>query len=82
MRAVWTCHSFKDNFGTKHLFDNYFKESCIYSPDKQISIKYFINVALLERYHQSSQALLVATGINGLNGSLLPQGDHRYIWKT
>ena len=47
MIIVWTCHTFEDNFGMKHTFEKYLKESCRYGSDKQLSIKHFPNVAFV-----------------------------------
>ena len=52
MSVVCTCHNFKDNFRTKHIFENYLKESCELSSDEQVSIKYFLNIAFVREILQ------------------------------
>ena len=45
--VVWNCHTFGNNFGLKHLFANYLKESCRSRINKQLSIKYFPAIAFV-----------------------------------
>ena len=64
--VVWTCHTFENNFGTNPKFPNYFKESCRYSSNEQLSFRYFVNIALVrERYYQNSPAVLTASFCTG-----------------
>ena len=43
--VIWTCHIFENNFGTKHKFTKYLKESCRQHFDEHFSFKYFRNIA-------------------------------------
>ena len=45
--VVWTCHTFEDNFVQNEAFANYLKESCRWSSDEQLSLKYFLNIAFV-----------------------------------
>ena len=47
MSVVWTCHTFENNFGMKHEFTNYLKESCRWSSEEQFFFKYFQNIAFV-----------------------------------
>ena len=42
--VVWTCHTFKNNFGMEHEFAKYSEESCIKSSEEQFSFKYLRNI--------------------------------------
>ena len=46
MSVIWTCHIFEYNFGMKHEFTNYLKESCRWTSDEQFSFKYFLNITI------------------------------------
>ena len=65
-RIVWTCVTFKDNFGMKHIFENYLKESWRLSSDEQFPIKYILNIAFIKEIPlKKSPAVLAATDMNG-----------------
>ena len=45
--VIWTCHTFKNNFGIKHKLAKYLKESCRQSSDEQFSLKYFLYIVFV-----------------------------------
>ena len=45
--VVWTCQTFENNFGMKHKFAKYFKESCRQNSDELFLFKYFLNIAFV-----------------------------------
>ena len=65
MGVVCTCHTFNNNFGMKHKFEKYLKEGCSKSSDEQFASDIFEIYCFC--YNQNSQAVLVVTGINGIN---------------
>ena len=61
--VVWTRHTFENNFGMKHQFAKYLKESCRVLMNNSLS-NIFEILCFFERYHLAS---LAATSKNGLN---------------
>ena len=48
-KIVWTSHTFENDFGMKHEFVKYLKESCRWSSDEHFSFKYFPNIAFTRK---------------------------------
>ena len=55
----------KKDLGMKHSFANFLKGNCSFK-ELQFQICSKVLLFLLEQYHQISQAVLAATGMNGL----------------
>ena len=70
MSVVWTCHIFKDNFGMKHEIEKHLKESCRFSSDEQLPIKYFLNIAFFRGLSTIMSGGFDWYGLNGLNKAL------------
>ena len=45
--VVWTCHTFENNFGTKHKFSKYL--TCRKGSDEHFTVKYFLNIAFVRQ---------------------------------
>ena len=67
INVVRTCPTFGNNFSMRYQFTNYLKRISRLSFNEQLSFKYFIGIAFLERYYKNGQAVLtIATGMKGL----------------